>query len=261
MSVDGSGTISWSDLPGPDGTLSISAQGFSLVEQPLTIERGPNVLSVSMELVPFGLLPSQACGPGEEFWIADDFQNSESNLLSDIKFNPPGWSFVDDPDLPGNLLLSAAMDGDENPHGLPTFPSFQDNVVRRFSFYLSGAGVLQMETGASDNPPAGVGIIIGTNHIDVMGGGGLLDKAFYGATANTWHLLEISNYQGTLEVWLDGERAISTDETDSLMDGFGAMLWIAPNFMDVQSAFYFDNFSLCRLTAPFESMGISEEGN
>ena len=63
--TDGVGQAFWYDLSGDAINLSVSAQGYYRLDVAGTIERGINQLAVALERDPHGLLPSEACAPGE----------------------------------------------------------------------------------------------------------------------------------------------------------------------------------------------------
>ena len=69
---------------------------------------------------------------------------------------------------------------------------------------------------------------------------------------DVWHLLEISTYNTTLEVWLDGTQLLTYVDPQPLPGGqIGLGLW-ASEYED--SIVYFDNLSVCELSEPFVSM-------
>ncbi|MBI4732391.1 MAG: carboxypeptidase regulatory-like domain-containing protein, partial [Chloroflexi bacterium] len=78
--ADDAGQFAWNNLGGPDGSLSVSAQGYIAVQQSLSLERGPNEVIIVLERDPYGLLPSTACASGETPLYFEDFQNGQSIL-------------------------------------------------------------------------------------------------------------------------------------------------------------------------------------
>jgi hypothetical protein len=64
-----------------------------------------------------------------------------------------------------------------------------------------------------------------------------------------WHTIEISTFQGMVEVWLDGKQLLSYQDPDPLPGGMmGLGLWTS---ISDDSMIYFDNLRVCELTAPF----------
>ena len=66
------GAASWENLPGEAITIKVSAPGYFPAEVSQTIERGENQLEVVMDPDPSGLLPANACAPGEKLLYIDD---------------------------------------------------------------------------------------------------------------------------------------------------------------------------------------------
>jgi len=60
-----------------------------------------------------------------------------------------------------------------------------------------------------------------------------------------WHYLEISTYQGTLNVWFDGEELLSYQDPDPLPPGTIGM------GLEEGAPVYFDNLRVCELAGPF----------
>ena len=65
VAADDRGQVTWNNLPGEEGTLGVSAQGYFPAQQALSLERGPNEVTVALERDPYGLLPADACAAGE----------------------------------------------------------------------------------------------------------------------------------------------------------------------------------------------------
>jgi hypothetical protein len=67
-----------------------------------------------------------------------------------------------------------------------------------------------------------------------------------------WHLLEISSYNTTLEVWLDGTQLLTYVDPQPLPGGqIGLGLWASE---DENSIVYFDNLSVCELSEPYDPL-------
>jgi|Deesub1362A_J573_1020465.scaffolds.fasta_scaffold01906_4 hypothetical protein len=255
--TDESGSVVWSDLPGAEGSLAVSAQGYNPQEQTIVLERGPNEIVVTLTSYPFALLPSRACAPGEVYVYAEDYQDGSSFQFKDMEFGPPGWRIGDDPEVEGNLVLAAAMEGSDLPIGMAARYWFRTNHVLRFRFYLSGAASLAFEAGAADNPPMGIMVNITANQVDVNSQDAQIAKSFSGATPDAWHMLELSSYDSVLEIWLDGQQVISTERA-VLGDKVGSFIYLMPYLANAKSAMSLDDFSICGLNAPFRSIVAGE---
>ncbi len=68
---------------------------------------------------------------------------------------------------------------------------------------------------------------------------------------NKWHLLEINSYNATLGVWLDGTQILEYEDPIPLPPDHIALGVKSSEFEE--SMVYFDNISVCELTAPFVS--------
>jgi hypothetical protein len=112
QTTDTAGQASWEGLPGDSVTLGIVSQGYLPTEATATIERGPNELTVTLERDQFGLLPSDACMPGEALLYLEDFQDGHAqgwgNITAATDFAVSnGWAIA--PDEEGNMILTASQ--------------------------------------------------------------------------------------------------------------------------------------------------------
>ncbi len=63
-----------------------------------------------------------------------------------------------------------------------------------------------------------------------------------------WHTVEIGTYKNELEFWIDGSRYLKYSDPVPVLDG---TISLAPRIpLDEKDVVYFDNFSVCELTAP-----------
>ena len=104
---DADGAVVFSDLPSDQASVKVSAQGYNPAELNQTLARGDNQAEINLEMDPFGLLPQDACAPGEKLLYIADFQDGAAHDWDAAAANAPGWKLEEDPDQPGNLVISA----------------------------------------------------------------------------------------------------------------------------------------------------------
>ena len=267
VSADEGGLVVWTNLDGEDGSLSISAQGYLPAEQALSLERGPNEVTVALERDPYGLLPSEACAPGETLAYAEDFQDGVADGWPEIQFNAPGWSLVSDPYDPSDFVISASYPGDtgEGPFGSNLQGYAFENAVWRIRYLIDGR--------ITGNTYFSLNWLQAPEPFDV-GGVEVFDSRYQlpfnqnsfhmrrlqqpilniqVATGRypkegEWHYVEMGTYQGYTEVWVDGVLNMSYQDPEPLpAGGLGLEAWLP----DESVAFYFDDVSLCELSAPY----------
>jgi hypothetical protein len=69
------------------------------------------------------------------------------------------------------------------------------------------------------------------------------------AQAGNWNTIEVSNYQGMVQVWVDGQKEAEFQDPEPLPPG---TISIEGHInADPTMAYYFDNMSVCELSAPF----------
>jgi hypothetical protein len=78
-----------------------------------------------------------------------------------------------------------------------------------------------------------------------------------GASAGAWHNIEISTYQGDTQVWLDGKRMAGYTDPKPLPGGGIGLELISFDSSKPDTIIYFDNISVCGLSAPFTSMYVA----
>jgi hypothetical protein len=268
FTADEAGQFEWTNLPGPQVTLKVRASGYVPAEQPAVLERGANEVVVALTRDPSGLLPSEACAPEENALYIDDFQDGEAQGWSEIEFRTPGWDIVPDPDNPDNMIVSGQYSDMSQGDVLGTMLTGQtfDNAVWRvlfnvtkpfprqdtwFSFNwrhatqpfdLDGHEIFDSRYQLPFNfnsfgmrrlqqPVTNIGVANARN-------------PSYGA----WHLAEISTFDGTTEAWMDGKRLMSYKDPKPIPPGTLSLeLWLKGTDFPV----YFDNISVCELSAPF----------
>ena len=71
---------------------------------------------------------------------------------------------------------------------------------------------------------------------------------------NTWHKLEISTFDGTLEFWIDGDLFVIYQDPEPLPPG-GIRIGVGmEGEPENHTKVYFDDFVVCGLQAPFKSI-------
>jgi hypothetical protein len=259
VQTDASGTYTWASVDGPSGTLQISAPGYHAASQPVTLERGPNELAVVLERDPLGLAAADACAPDEKLLYIEDYQDGKAqgwrNLTAAVDFGAQnGWS------------IAAMEDGDQ----LATFTGghedlddmesqvFDDSVWRLrvmtqgtdgFSFLnlrhaLKQGGETRYTLQWGANPFLALGRLDfpDVGHFDVARGS-------MRAKQGQWYYFEIAYYQGSVQVWVDGKTQIEYTDPQPLPAGMISLEAHAPK--DPNTKYYFDDHSVCELSAPF----------
>jgi hypothetical protein len=257
------GEASWSDFPEPNSSVTISAQGYFVSEQTLNISRGANELIVTLERDPYGLLPSQACAPSETLLYVEDFQDNFATGWPEIDLYAQGWLIEEYIGEAGNLVAS---NNNFEHHGTGLQNMTFTDAVWRVRFFVNGRRPISfnwlvnhgIEIEGQQVNDARYQIVVDTDGIGLRRltqpvlNIGVASGA--GARAENWHTIEISTYQGRTEVWLDG-RLVSgyTDPKPLPAGGIGLELM---NFdtSKPDTVIYFDNISVCQLSAPFTSL-------
>jgi len=276
VAMDDSGQLSWNNLAGPNGSLSVSAQGYLKAEQALNLERGPNEVVITLERDLYGLLPSTACAAGENLLYMEDFQDGQTDMAHNTKDGGAPAPLGPVVDEAGNTVLIHDFTtpvGDYSTYltqnSTGGFYEFGE-AVWRFRFMMT------QETGwglswNSARPTEFGGIMTGQSiygigfntdrHIIVMrniwdasgqtvynvGKLDLVNKVLV-LKPNLWHYLEISTYQGQLQVWLDGVSVVDVVDDVPLPPG-GFSIGSGDS-----GIIYYDAISVCGLSAPFKSM-------
>ena len=257
--TDEVGQASWFDLPGETVSLSISAQGYFPVEMTESVKRGINQMTVSLERDPHGLLPSQACGPGEKLLYIEDFQDGEAQGWEKFKLRVGGWGLGPHPDSLGNIV--AMYNGRQWSDAGLSAGSF-DNAVWRIQFMTDSKGILSFhwrhKEGAGFSAYSALfesGSLLVIRNNWPISNPALLNTDL-NLTRATWHQLEMSTFEGRLETWLDGRRLLVYEDPEPLPSGT-IKIWFESS-PDVESVIYFDDISVCELTAPYVPMPTPE---
>ena len=268
---DETGKTVWIDLPGPSASVMISVPGYVSLEKKIDLNKGENTLEVPLERDRAGKLVSELCRPEETLPYAEDFQSGSSQGWNDIaqklKMNIPGISISEDPDKPGNkvLLFQGQSDGEHNEEGQSDL-MYGDSVIR-YDFKMTG-DIHQLLAWHWDEKENGyIAFIYGAK-----GGGGRMEKCnspegggpcqfvqiaqwnlFVGN--GKWHKAEMSYYQGEVQIWMDGKKLVKWTDPQGTKEG----RWrLAHDFWKANSSAAYDNFAVCGLKAPFETMPLGQ---
>lgn len=278
VQVDGSGSVSWTNLHGPVGSVIVTAQGYFKAEQAIELQRGLNEASVTLERDPFGVLSSEACGAGESLLYMDDFQDGEAQGWNFAYNTNAGAHYVASaPDAGTNSVLTIDANkityygGDAYLGGngsetfgdsvwrmkfmvsRPTAPSFvwrgsgplelggQQFTHAQYGFYFAG-GISQVQLNRSLE--GGPNVVVSNPR---------LTTASFRQTEMQWYQMEVSTYQGHTQLWIDGKKVMEYTDTVPLPPG-NIGIWIGAFTEPSTTVLYFDNISVCGLGAPFASM-------
>jgi hypothetical protein len=266
--TDEVGQVFWNDLPGETISLSLSAQGYFPLELTQSIERGITQLAVPLERDPHGLLPAQACGPGEKLLYIEDFQDGEAQGWEAIKHRAGGWDIGPHPDSQGNTVLLNASGQDT---GTQLIEGSFDSAVWRIQFMTDGKRILsfnwrnkggyEVEEGYVDFSAYGWMFDFGAGGIAIfrtkwpISNPTLLNTNLY-VSRGTWHQVEMSTYEGRLEVWFDGRRLLVYEDPEPLPSG--TIDFSFEESPTGETITYFDNISVCELSAPYIPMPTPE---
>jgi hypothetical protein len=257
---DAAGQFAWKNLPGPAVSLKVSAPGYFAGEQTATLERGPGQVAVKLKGDPFGLLPSKACAPDEKLLYIEDFQDGKAqgfqNITGAVEFGAQtGWGIG--PKEEGNQVV--IFNGvNENLDDLQNYTF--DNAVWRLKVQVVGKGqgfsFLNWRHSFDSTGDARYPLQWGDGGVN-MALTRLQQGAGHFPVANTslqmkqgeWYFLEISSFDGTVQVWVDGKKLIDYKDPKPLPAGTIALE--VHNFKDPNTSYYFDDLSVCELSAPF----------
>ncbi len=259
--TDDAGLVSWHDLPGEGISLKISAQGYFPSEASEVIDRGANQFTVTLERDPFGLLPSMACGPNEQLLYINDIQDG---ILSDwpaIDSKAFGWDVGPNPDEPENMVIHQSG-------GSEAFASLEgftfDDIVWRIQFITNAAPWISFNMRMALEPyETEEGTVEDSRYVFTMEELSYINREEqpikgswvagnpYIPKKDVWHQVEISTYEGELEVWVDGYRILAYTDPNPLPEG-GIHFEVKPQ--DGQTIYYLDNVVVCGLNAPYVPM-------
>jgi hypothetical protein len=252
--TDDSGTYTWGSINGPSGTLQISAPGYHPASQPVTLERGLNEVAVFLQRDPLGLAAADACAPEEKLLYIEDFQDGKAHGWAVTAGTPDGWTIVTgDDENRFAALTGIGMTQVE----LPGFGF--DNSVWRLRVQAAnsdGQSLLNLKhyrAGADARysvlwGPTVQAALLRTDPADPET---LLASGRLRARPGVWYYIEVSNHQGTLQLWVDGQKEAEYLDTTALAPGTISLE--SHISADPGMAYYFDNISVCELSEPFST--------
>ena len=267
--TDDVGQALWYELPGETVSLSISAQGYFPLDLTDSIERGINQIIVALERDPHGMLPSEACMPGERLLYIEDFQDGEAQGWMEIEYRAQEWDIVSNPDNPGDFVVT-------RPTTYEGYANLQDrsfdNAVWRFKLMHTGKSVsnfswhwhdtaYETEAGRVEWSAYPVWIHFPDIHVNRRQSPiseFALRWTSYVLRAGVWHQIEISTYEGRFEFWVDGVPWVRYDDPEPLPEGrivIGVGLQQSP---DNTENVYFDDMSVCQLDSPVTPLPTPE---
>jgi len=267
--TDDVGQAFWYDLPEETVNLSISAQGYFPLEKTDSIKRGINQVAVVLERDPPGLLPSEACAPGERLLYIEDFQDGEAQGWPEIEYRAQDWDIGPGPDMPGDMVLFRPA---EHEGGAEFHDQTFDNAVWRLQFMPIGMPIFHFDWHWAKDYEVEEGTVRRSNYSlwfhppdirvfrsqrDLFPTINLRDVVRT-MKRDVWHQIEISTYEGTLEVWIDGVRFLSYEDPKPLPGGIMTLGQGYEEPLDPQSIVYYDDIVVCELTAPFVPMPTPE---
>jgi hypothetical protein len=253
QTADGNGQVVWMNLPQDKATASITAQGYLPKEESPSLQRGPNDLAVALERDPSGLLPSQACATGETPLYIEDFQDSAAQGWPEIELNAPGWKIEPDPADGANMVIAARKGAPWVFYSRDTVS--YDNVVWRIKYQYVGDAVTHLNFRFVESPSLSArymyvgGKYSHLQRIQQPTTVGLMN--FDPPTAGAWHTFEMGFFNGTLSIWLDGKSLIEYQDPQPWT---GGTINLEPYPNDESSVVYFDDISVCGLSAAFVPM-------
>jgi hypothetical protein len=259
VQVDASGVYTWNGLPGAVANLEVTAPGYFPVMQSLTLERGPTEMALILSQDPFGLLPADACAADEKLLYIEDFQDGKAqgwpNLTAAVEFNAQnGWAIG--PKEEGNEVAAFA-----GPHeDLADLDDFVfDNFVWRLRVQTQGTdgfSFLDLRRAPKEGGETRYTVQWGASPLLALARLDFPDVGHFDVATSTlqliqgqWYYLEMSYFQGLVQVWVDGEKILEYQDPQPMPPGTISLEAHVPN--DPNTAYYFDDLSVCELSAPF----------
>jgi hypothetical protein len=262
VQADEAGKFTWPNLPGPDVSLKASAPGYLPGEQSGSVDRGTSELAVVLKRDAFGLLPADACASGEKLLYIEDFQDGKAQgwrkITGAVEFGAKNGWMLGPMEQGNNAVYFTGIYHDLDALQDLTF----DNLVWRLKVMTTGKdGSSSINLKLSHPTPEG-----GTRYVIGWGADVELDltrmqlpdvgafsvgQSKFKATEGQWYYVEFSDYQGHVQVWIDGKQEI--DYQDPKPIGPGIISLEVNILKDPQTMYAFDNLSVCELTAPFST--------
>lgn len=263
VALDDSGQISLNGLPGETINVAVQAQGYSTAKQTTTLERGANDITISLERDPLQLHPDEACQPGQEVLLLEDFEDGEAQRFSDLV--RPVWAFVE-VDGRGTVLQTTAppnegsftnvADGDFG-NSVLLFDLSNWTIVSTSISFIDGGGFQRYLVSLftqrasvsrfSEGPPPDFAIDnteLGT-------------RPYPAPLTTSFAEVVIATFNGQVDVYVNGELIVGVSDPQPYESGtFGFEIPPVPEEVTSQ----YDNVVVCSLTEPFTPPPPVEEG-
>ena len=265
QTTDEVGQVAWYNLPGEIVNLSISAQGYLPTNMRKTIERGSNEIKFVLDRDPYGILPSEACAPGENLLYIEDFQDGEAQGWPEIDLQSQDWNVGPDPNAAEDIVLSrsVAVDGSAELTGQEFgnsvwrvhfkaigWPIYSFNWFWNTGRYAVDGTTVEWSAYQIWVHPPNIRVFRGQPPISSIS----LRDSMRMLESDVWHQLEVSTYNGTLEIWIDGARFLTYTDPQPLPGGTMVISQGLGESQDPEYVVYYNNISVCELTAPFVPM-------
>jgi hypothetical protein len=191
----------------------------------------------------------------------DDFQDREAEGWDQVESGGPSWSIEEDPANPENFAIAARKDTTWTWLGARDDHKF-NNAVWRIKYKLVGNGNMQLNFRFVESSDEN------NRYIIAVGNGGLslgrLDQKNQHldlghaelSNMGLWHLLEFGYFDDTVTVFLDGKEKFSWKDPNPWQ---GGTINIEP-WAENDGVFYFDDISVCELSAPVQPIPRPKTG-
>ena len=224
-------------------------------------------MEITLERDPFGVLPAEACAPGETLIYVEDFQDGVAKGWEDIEMRANGWDIVSNPDEAGNLVASRPM---EYQGGTTYDQTFGDTVWRlkvmpteALPFHFGWHWSADYEVDGNKVEWSSYQIFFDSPNVWIFRAQQPLSTVTLRETQLTlatgvWHNIEISSFEGRFTIWVDSTELLSYDDPQPLPEGYFVIGAGFGDPMEPQAPIYYDDIVVCQLTAPFMPMPTPE---
>lgn len=259
--TDASGTLIWRNLPASELTLKVSGAGYYSASQPVEMNPGQTELVITLLNDPFALLPSDACAPTEKLLYSEDFEDGQAqgwpNITAAVDSHAQnGWGIR----AQSNGNQTASVTGVNDSLDALQGRTF-GNIVWRLKVMQhgqDGSSVLdfkQAQAGGVETRYAvewGAAPFMSLVHMQTP------ETTINAGKVSTlrmqpdhWYYVEVSAYQGLIQLWVNGKQLLEYDDPRPLPSGtIGLEGHI---FNDPETAYFFDDLSVCELSASFST--------
>lgn len=260
--VNDQGQYVWNDLGGNQVSLTVSAQGYVDTQKSATIERGTNEIKVSLQRDPMGILPAEACAPGQNVLYIEDFQDGQAQDWGQLSLGvngdmPNGWTLVEEN---GNRILSHANapSGAGDTLQAHTF----DNFVWHIKYKVIGTDAdmfFMWRLSQSDTETKRYVVVVGggvnpwmVRFLDNAGGANPMNigQTPLKLKEDQWYNFDIAYFDGVHQVWVDGVKIMEYVDPQPYPEGtIGFETHLDQGEV---TQFFMDDLVVCELTEPYE---------